>query len=104
MGIHHLRARVRVEDVHGGTLLHWLEMGSKDHLGELVVVHVLHARQLLGGVDVNSLVLPVHLRLQLLLDLFSCEKFFVENFLLLLVGKHSVFLKFNYNSIRLISI
>ena len=97
MGIHHLRARMRVEDVDCGTLLHWLEMSSKDHLGELVVVHVLHARQLLRGINVYSLILPVHFRLQLLLDLTSCEKFFVENFLLFLVGKHSVFLKFNYN-------
>ena len=96
MGVHNLGARMRVEDVHGGALLHWLEVGPEHHLSELVVVHVLHTGQLLAGVDVDSLVLLVDLLLNLFLDLVCREKFFVEDLLLLLMCEHLSFTKINY--------
>ena len=41
--------------------LNWHQVGTQDHLAEVVVVHVLHAGFLLGTVDVDTFVLLIDL-------------------------------------------
>ena len=41
--------------------LYWHQVGTQDHLAEVVVVHVLHTGFLLGTVDVDTFVLLIDL-------------------------------------------
>ena len=74
--------------------LYWHQVGAKDHLTEIIVVHVLHAGFLFGAIYVDTFVLFVNFIYDFTTDCVSVQKFVVEPMLFLVVLEHILFFSF----------
>lgn len=63
----------------------WHKIGTENHLAELIVLHMLHACLLLGGVDVDTLVLVIHLLHKFGATVLRRQQLMMESVLLLLM-------------------